>query len=316
MRIGASVRNMGTFPARIGLTSAARVLEDVGFESLWCSDHIVMPTHVDSRYPFTADGRVPWRADSNWFEAIVTMTAMAAVTERCEIGAAVLVGALREPLLLAKQLATVDAISGGRTVLGLGAGWLAEEFSALGVDFASRGTRLDELMAVLSGAWAGKCEPYEGRFYIVPAGLNCFPVPLRRPPLLVGGMSKAALTRAGRIGDGWFARQPADAIDVDAISDGITVVREAAESAGRDPGQLRFVLSLSGSAGSAGVIAPSVSALARAGVTDLVVDALGRGDDDASACLTTLRDRLENCSGSASDSDDRCPLSNRPTPES
>lgn len=292
MRIGATITNVGSLPTRIGIGVAAELLENAGFESLWCADHIVMPMTIDSRYPFTKDGVVPWRMESDWFEPIVTMTAIATATRHCEVGTAVLVAALREPLLLAKQLASLDAISKGRIVVGLGAGWLAEEFSALNIDFSTRGARLDELLELLPKLWEGRCEPATDGFYSIPSIVNCFPTPHRRPPLLVGGMSEAALRRAGRLGDGWYALQPADAIDFDVIALGIETMHHAAMKAGRVPPE-RVVLSLTGSAGRPDIVAEAMRQLVDIGVTDLVVDPLGRGDGDARAYLAALKRPLE-----------------------
>src|SRR5262245_58350499 len=142
VRIGAKVPNSGPLPQGIGIPAMARTLEQAGFESLWVADHVVLPAEIRSRYPFAADGKATWPTTMPYFDAVVAMTLIASATERATIGTAVLVLPLRNPVVLAKQAASIDALSGGRVALGLGAGWLREEFEALGVPFEARGKRL------------------------------------------------------------------------------------------------------------------------------------------------------------------------------
>src|SRR5215475_10782521 len=133
MRIGAKVPNSGPLPTERGIGAMAAELEQAGFDSLWVSDHVVMPAVIASRYPFAADGKATWPADTPYIDAMIALTAIAAATQQARIGTAVLVLPLRQPVVLAKQAASIDVLSGGRLDLGIGAGWLAEEFAALGV---------------------------------------------------------------------------------------------------------------------------------------------------------------------------------------
>ena len=136
MRIGAKVPNSGPLPERLGIGAMAAELEAAGFESLWVSDHIVLPEAIDSRYPFAEDGRATWATDTPYFDALIALALIAQATERATIGTAVLVLPLRQPVVFAKQAASIDVASGGRLCLGVGAGWLEEEFDALNVPFA------------------------------------------------------------------------------------------------------------------------------------------------------------------------------------
>jgi probable F420-dependent oxidoreductase len=138
------------------------------------------------------------------------------------------------PLLLAKQAATVDVLSGGRHDLGIGNGWLREEFTGSGTDMARRGARADEYVAALRALWSGQA--FSGDFFEIPAGRQD-PPPVQRPgpPILLGGMSPAAMKRAGRIGDGWVT---ASSADLSTIGDSVTVVQEAAAAAGRRPARI------------------------------------------------------------------------------
>lgn len=272
MRIGAKVPNSGPLPARLGIGPMSATLEEAGFESLWTSDHVVMTRTVASKYPFSAEGELTWDVESPWYDAVVSLTLMAAATNRCEVGVAVLVLPLRHPVVFAKQVASIDALYPGRVALGVGAGWMAEEFAALGLPFDSRGRRLEEWMSLLRACWTGSPEAFEGEHYTLPEGVVCQPTPARPSPLLVGGMSPAALRRAGRLGDGWLALQRASALDVDSLATAVGRVRRAAEQAGRDPGTLRFILRVTQSEHAAAEVAAAAGSLAAAGITEIVVD--------------------------------------------
>ncbi|BCB89621.1 TIGR03619 family F420-dependent LLM class oxidoreductase [Phytohabitans suffuscus] len=243
----------------------ARAAEEIGYDSLWVSDHVVMPREIRSHYPFAADGRATWPARMPWFDAVVLLSMAAAVTSRLRLGVAVLVAPLRQPVVLAKQVASLAVLGGDRVTLGAGAGWLAEEYAALGVPFADRGRRLDEWLAVVRDCWSGEPAARRGRFYDLPDGVLCLPAPGRPPPVLVGGVSDAALRRAARH-DGWVAHEDLRTLDVDRVAAGAARVRALAT----DPP--RVVLRLVGSAGRAGEVARRLPALAAAGVDELVVD--------------------------------------------
>jgi probable F420-dependent oxidoreductase len=283
VRIGARFPNAGHLPGELGLANAARRLEEAGFDSLWTSDHLAMPVETRSRYPFRDDGVIPWPPDLGWSDAIVSLGIAAAVTDRIELGTAVLVAPLREPLLTAIQLASVSVEAGGRCVLGIGAGWLAEEFDAVGVPFSERGRRLDAWMEVVRAVWSGGLpERDPGAFYPNPTEMVCRPVPVAPIPLLVGGLSPAALRRAGTVGDGWLALQPATELDPPALRRSIDEIHRHAEAAGRDPEGIRVTMQITGSAGRASEIAPMLPRLRSAGVEEVIVD-VPWGDGDGPA---------------------------------
>jgi probable F420-dependent oxidoreductase len=268
--LGAKLPHTGaTDPTSI--PERARELEQAGFDSLWVSDHVVMPLHIESYYPFAEDGRAPWTGDIPYVETLVAMTAAAAVTERVRIGSAVLVLPQRNPVLLAKQVASLDALSGGRIELGVGAGWLREEFEALGEPFEERGQRLEEWVDVLRACWTGRPGPREG-LYPLAEGLVQLPEPAHAVPVLVGGHTKAAFRRAGTLGDGWLAQQAVPALDVAHLAGEMDAVRAHAERVGRDPASLRFTLRLVESAGREGDVAAHLEELAAAGVHEVIVD--------------------------------------------
>jgi probable F420-dependent oxidoreductase len=240
-----------------------------------------MPASFSSRYPFAADGRATWPSDTPYVDALIALALIAAVTERATLGTAVLVLPLRHPIVVAKQLASLDTCSGGRLCLGVGAGWLREEFDALGVPFESRGSRLDEWIELLRECWTGAPRARAGTHYSLPDGVLCLPTPAHEVPVLIGGHSKPALRRAGRHGDGWLAQQSLDRIDTDEIEDAVDVMRGAADDEGRDSFRGEVVLRIVDSAGRSGDVARRLPELARAGVDEVIVDVAWSDGDPA-----------------------------------
>lgn len=205
-----------------------RVAEEAGFESVWGGEHVVMPSTITSRYPYTADGQVPAQPDTPIPDPLVWLAFAAAATTRVRLGTCILIVPQRNPLVLAKELATLDRLSGGRVELGLGVGWLREEFEALGVPWERRGARNDEYVAAMRALWHGPHAEFHGEFVdFERASVNPKPVH-GRVPITVGGHSRAAAERAGRLGDGFFPGKG----DIAELAD---IVRQTAADAGRDP---------------------------------------------------------------------------------
>jgi probable F420-dependent oxidoreductase len=285
MRFGAKLDNYGPLVAELGVVEPARRAELAGFDSIWCSDHVVMPETVGSRYPFSADGTIAWDPNEPWYDAVVWCAAIAAVTERVEIGPAVLLAGLRHPIVLAKQLASIDAISGGRLIAGFGAGWLAEEFDALGVPFESRGRRLDEWIGACRQVWSGRVSRIDGEHFGLDGDVVTEPQPARRIPILIGGMSDAALRRIATRADGWIPLV-GSAGAAETIERGVRRIRGLAVAAGRGDVDLRVVYN----AGAPEDVTSRLDLLARAGVTDVMVDVDYRDPDGPRRAVDTLRD--------------------------
>jgi probable F420-dependent oxidoreductase len=260
MRIGAKLPNTGPLALEPGIAQLARTLEKAGFDSLWVPDHVVLPRVMASRYPFAADGRATWPTDTPYFDALVALALAAAVTERVGLGTGVLVLPQRQPVVTAKQLASIDAASRGRLTVGVGAGWLEEEFDALNTPFETRGSRFEEWIALLRMCWTGTPEPFEGRHYTLPPGILCLPSPAHPVPVLVGGHTKPAIRRATTIGDGWLGQQALGALDASEIS----AVRAA--------GAQQIVLRIVEAAGRGAELASRLGELAEAGVDEVIVD--------------------------------------------
>lgn len=270
--IGVKLPHTGNAAMERGVATLAKELEAAGFDSLWVSDHIVFPKVIESNYPFAPDGKATWPTEVPYAEALISLAAAAAVTERVRLGTAALVLPLRNPILLAKQAATIDALSGGRLEVGLGAGWLKEEFEALNASFETRGPRMVEWIALLRECWTGAPEGRESDHYVLPADTVVLPRPERGIPLYVGGHSPVALRRAGKLGDGWLAQQSATAMDPDHLATEISAVREAATKADRDPGDLRVVLRLVDSTNRSDQVADRLKEYAAAGVAEVIID--------------------------------------------
>lgn len=296
LRLGAKLPSAGPAPEALGIPAMARRLEDAGFDSVWCSDHVIMTESTErSYYPFGDDGTPGWDLTSPWYDALVVMAQAAAVTQRVTIGCAVLVVPMRNPIVLAKQLASLDRLSGGRIELGAGAGWYAEEFEALGVDFERRGGRLDEWLELMRRCWTGRPEAFEGAHHRLPAGVIHEPTPAHHIPILIGGMSGPALRRSASQ-DGWLALQRAGHLDPAEVAEARTRMRELAEGQGRDPDRLRIVLRVIESQGRTADVVERLGPMLEAGVDEVIVDTDWSTDDAdevrAYELLAEARERL------------------------
>jgi probable F420-dependent oxidoreductase len=182
----------------------ARAADAAGWDAIAVSDHVLHPERIDTRYPYTKDGALRWDAATPWPDPWVAIGAMAAATRRVRFLTNVFVLPMRNPFVVAKAVATAAVMSGGRVALGIGVGWMREEFELLGADFRTRGARADEMIEVLRKLWAGGVVEHHGRFYDFPP-LRMAPAPPVRIPIYVGGTSDAAFARAARLGDGWIS---------------------------------------------------------------------------------------------------------------
>lgn len=185
------------------LLEVARLAEQVGFHGVFLSEHVFVPEKLESKYPYSPDGTPLFTAETPWLDPWVQIGAMAAVTKTLRFVTGVYILPLRHPLEVAKAVASAAAISHDRVGLGVGAGWMREEFEVLGREFRGRGKRLDEMIEVLRKVWAGGMVEHHGEHYDFPR-LQMSPAPRTLPPILIGGMSEAAYRRAARLGDGWI----------------------------------------------------------------------------------------------------------------
>ncbi|HKP40827.1 LLM class F420-dependent oxidoreductase [Mycobacterium sp.] len=221
------------------MATFARHVEACGFESLVVVEHTVLMTQYTSVYPYDASGRVELPADCPVPDPLDLLAFLAGVTSRLGLATGVLVLPNHHPVVLAKRVATVDALSGGRLRLCVGMGWLKEEIEACGTFFASRGRRADEQLEVMRLLWDEHPEgaTFHGEFFDF-SNAACYPKPARRVPIHIGGHSRAAARRAGRIGDGF---QPLG-VGGSELTDLIAVMRDEAMKSGRNPDVLELSL--------------------------------------------------------------------------
>jgi len=186
------------------VSAIATHAEALGFGSVWVTDHIAMPLRSGSRYPYTKDGSLPWDPAIPYLDALSALAWVAALTRSVRLGTSVLVLPMRHPLPVAKAVATIDYLSGGRAVLAVGAGWFEEEFALLGQSFHDRGRRLDDAVRLLRACWGPDPVRYQGEFYDLPAfAMAPKPPQGSRLPVLAGGEGDVALRRVARVCDGW-----------------------------------------------------------------------------------------------------------------
>ena len=229
------------FASSIGIDGPAaleicRRAESSGFESVWGGEHVIMPDDIGSKYPYTPDGKIPAEPDTPIPDPLIWLAFAAAAAPSLRLGTCILIVPQRNPLILAKELASLDQLSGGRVELGLGVGWMREEFDALGVPWERRGARNDEYIAAMRALWTAPHAEFHGEFVDFDP-VTCSPRPVNNNiPLIVGGDTDAALRRAVRIADGYFPGEG----DPERLGALIQRLRAAAEKAGRDPDSIEI----------------------------------------------------------------------------
>jgi probable F420-dependent oxidoreductase len=188
------------------MPEVARRAEGAGYGSVFVPDHVIFPAHVASPYPYSPDGSFPFPLETPLHDPWIVLGSIAAATSSIQLGTAVYVLPLRHPFVSARAVTSLDVLSGGRVLLGVGAGWLEEEFTVMGLDPKQRFSRLEECVEILRALWTAPPVSYAGRHFQFDA-VHFAPRPTREPhpPILLGGDSDAALARAARIADGWMS---------------------------------------------------------------------------------------------------------------
>jgi len=234
VKYGLMFANVGPFGQPEGLAHLARTAEAVGVESLWTVEHVAVPVGYESKYPYSKDGKMPGPENAPIPDPLVWLGFAAAVTKTIRLATGILILPQRHPIYTAKEFATLDTLSGGRAIAGVGIGWLEEEFSALVIPFKERAARTEECVRALRHLWSDEAKPFEGRFY----GWNAIesnpkPVQPGGVPIVVGGHVEGAARRAARVGDGFF---PASG-DLPALFE---AVRDECRKIGRDPSEIEL----------------------------------------------------------------------------
>jgi probable F420-dependent oxidoreductase len=231
MKFGIIFANVGPYVLPDGATAMGTLAERHGFDSAWTVEHVVVPAGYESEYPYSPSGRMPGPEESPIPDPLIWLTWVAAATTTLRLATGILILPQRNPVVLAKELATLDLLSGGRVTLGVGVGWLREEFEALGIPFEERAARTDESIEALRVLWRDAESTFSGTYTSFEQA-KCYPKPAQDPiPIHVGGHTKAAARRAGRLGDGFFPGRST----VEDLAPLLEEMRTAAREAGRDP---------------------------------------------------------------------------------
>jgi probable F420-dependent oxidoreductase len=272
VKYGIMFANVGPFVDPDHAAALGRLAEECGIESLWTVEHVVVPEGYASQYPYSRGGRMAGDERSPIPDPLVWLAWVAANTERVRLATGIVILPQRNPVVLAKEVATLDVLSRGRVTLGVGVGWLREEFDTIGVPFDERGPRTDDHIQALRALWTGGPVDFEGAFTRF-TGANSYPRPVQDGgvPIVVGGHTDAAARRAGRFGDGFF---PAKGD----LAHLLGVMRTAAIDAGRDPDEIEITRG-------GAIDADGVKRLADEGVDRVIIPPLAFD-------LPTLRERL------------------------
>jgi probable F420-dependent oxidoreductase len=230
MKFGVMFANAGPFGSPDRLAHFARKAEQVGVESLWTVEHVVVPKGYASQYPYSKSGKMPGPEQSPIPDPLIWMTYAAAVTTKIKLATGVLILPQRHPFYVAKEVATLDQLSRGRVILGVGIGWLEEEFRGLGIPFAERAARTEESIQALRSLWGDAPSEFQGKHYRWSA-VESNPKPAQRPgvPIHVGGHVPGAARRAARFGDGFFPARG------DKLAELLPVLASECAALGRDP---------------------------------------------------------------------------------
>src|SRR5215217_4847280 len=263
MRVRLHALGIGAGANRTVIDAVAAAAERSGFATLWSGEHVVMVDRSASRYPYSDDGQIAVPSTADWIGPLIGLSFAAAATSTIGLATGVLLLPEHNPVLVAKQAATLDTLSGGRLTLGVGVGWSREEFDALGVPFERRSSRTAEYVAAMRALWRDDVSSFDGEFVSFESvRVNPKPMAAQGIPIVVGGNSDAALRRVAAWGDGWYGFNLAD---VPAVAERITYLHRQCEERGRDPRELRVCVALRD------LRVGDVGALVELGVDELVV---------------------------------------------
>ncbi len=287
MEFGVHLPQLGRSANRANLIEWAEEADRLGMHSGWVSDHIAWPREIESAYPYTDDGSFPGGFDMPWLDPLGTLMFVAARTQRLKLGTTVLILGYRPPVLTAKWMATLDVLSEGRAILGVGVGWMREEFEVIGMPFDHRGARADEQLEIFETLFRDELPSYDGAYYDFPE-VGFSPKPeARRIPVWVGGSSTAAFQRTARFGDGFHAAfEP-----IDRVAEEWAEIGTACEAIGRDRTEIELSVRVyldpaarmeqaKSLQGSADQMADTVGRWQEIGVTHLGLDVVAPGGSE------------------------------------
>ncbi len=238
MQFGLGLPHAGAAAHGPSIIRFAQRADELGFESLWCGDHILLPTTGTDQYPYTEDGSFPRDASVGFLETLTVLAYAASVTQHIRLGSTVVILPYRNPVVQAKMFASLDVLSGGRAICGVGVGWLEKEFQSLGVPYAERGPMSDEFLELFQTLWTQEDPEFHGKYYQLD-GMKFEPKPVQNPlPIWVGGHSRRAIRRTIKYGDAWHPTRQTP----EYVLEHLPYLREETERAGRDPDSITISL--------------------------------------------------------------------------
>lgn len=290
MEVGVIIPNAGPKASPENIVATTRLAWRLGYRSVWVTDHVALPEQVDAYYPYRAHGRWDYSPDTSWLDPLLSLSWAAAACPGMKVGTSILVAPLRHPALLAKQIATLDFLTGGGFTLGVGVGWMKEEFEIIGQPFRQRGARAEEMVDLMRRFWRGETVEHAGEFYDI-APCRMYPRPVQTTvPVVWGGHSEFALRRVARMGDGWHPTQ----ITLEQLAGGLARLRDICEQEGRDFDSLVLVAR----PGDTYEITPETHARhLELGVDRLIVDTPIQEDDPDLSILTGKMERIASICG-------------------
>ncbi len=269
MKIGLIPVNIGTADIS-AITGMAQLVEKLGYESVWTFEHVIVPMDYASKYPYNDSGKMGADPEAPFVDPLIALTAIATATKTLRLGTGVNILSQSNPLFMAKQAASLDALSGGRLMLGVGIGWLREEFDAMGVPFERRGARFDDYVQAMRKVWSGDVVEHQSEF-INWSNVKSYPLPAQSPlPLVMGGNKGKIFERIARYGNGWFV----PGTDVEEIKGLLEKMRAVCTEEGRDPAEIEITAMWPGRGGQG-----ALDALAEIGVHRAVVPLPALGPD-------------------------------------
>lgn len=278
---------LGLIPVNIGINDPAQIIglaqtaEAAGFESVWTFEHVIVPMDYRSKYPYNDTGKMGVAPETPLADPLITLSAIAAATKKVRLGTGVNILSQTNPLLLAKQTATLDFISGGRFMLGVGIGWLEEEFVAMGTPFERRGARFDDYVAAMRKVWSGDVVEHQSEF-LNWSGFKSYPLPRQNPmPVIMGGNKGKIYERIARLGNGWFV----PGSDPRELAGQLAELRTTCDRVGRDFSEIEITCMWPGMGG-----VEALQALGAAGVHRAVVPLMALGGDPAAGIQRMARE--------------------------
>ncbi len=285
MKIALGFANVGPFVQPEEAAFLARSAEEAGIESLWTVEHVAVPKGYKAKYPYSPDGKMPGNEDSPIPDPLIWLSYVAAQTTKIKLATGILILPQRHPIYVAKELATLDVLSKGRMILGIGIGWMEDEFRALGIPFKERVSRTEESCAALRSLWSAEAGAFKGDHYHWDA-LESNPKPVQEGgvPIVVGGHVLGAARRAARVGDGFFPMLTAG--DAASLPDLLSAMSEECARVGRDPAKIEITT------GATSLDPDAIKRLEDQGVSRLVIGPPGFTRDQISAGLDKLADTV------------------------